>query len=53
MVTFVLGTLILIKFWSNPEISSTPYFEYNFEKSYYYLLALHQLSRSYRFGIRA
>ena len=27
------GTLILIKFRRNPEISSTPYFESNFEKS--------------------
>ena len=29
------GTLILIKFRRNPEISSTPYFESNFEKSWY------------------
>ena len=28
------GTLILIKFRRNPEISSTPYFESNFEKSW-------------------
>ena len=32
---FGRGTLILIKFRRNPEISSTPYFESNFEKSGY------------------